>query len=309
MMKCLLRLVLACIFLIGPDAACAQSTNKSSENYPDTLHRGRLTAAIATTSSLYVGSLAYLQYVWYKDTERVPFHYYNDNPGYLQIDKFSHAFGAYLESYAAYHWLRHSGVSKSNALIYGGGLGFVFQAPIEVFDGLYEGWGFSWGDIAANAAGSAFVIAQEMLWDEQKIKYKFSFHRSAYADNSNGMLGDSYLESLLYDYNGHTYWLSAGIHEITLQHKLPNWLNLSVGYSANGMYGEFENRGTWGGETLPEVQRYRQFLLSLDVDWSRIKTNSDFLNSVLKSLFFVKLPFPTLEVNTLGEIKGHWLYF
>jgi len=59
-------------------------------------------------------------------------------------------------------------------LIYGGMLGFMLQAPIEILDGMYEGWGFSWGDMAANAAGSGLVIGQELLFNEQVVKYKFS---------------------------------------------------------------------------------------------------------------------------------------
>jgi hypothetical protein len=79
----------------------------------------------------------------------VPFHFFNDNKGYLQVDKFGHAFGAYFESYIGYHWLRKSGVSKSKGLVYGATLGFILQSPIEIMDGIHEGWGFSWGDMAA----------------------------------------------------------------------------------------------------------------------------------------------------------------
>jgi len=39
----------------------------------------------------------------------------------------------------------------------------VLQTPIEVWDGLYEGWGFSWSGMGANALGSAFVISQKLL--------------------------------------------------------------------------------------------------------------------------------------------------
>lgn len=35
-------------------------------------------------------------------------------------------------------------------LIYGGPIGLIFQTPIEIFDGLYEKWGYSWPDMAAN---------------------------------------------------------------------------------------------------------------------------------------------------------------
>lgn len=303
------RIFLLGAYLLGFGLQCQGQLDSAQPRFPDTLNRKKLAAAIITESVFYVGGMAYLQYAWYHDKERVPFHFYNDNQGYLQVDKTGHAFGAYLESYIGYHWLRNAGVSKNKALIYGGGLGFFLQAPIELFDGLYEGWGFSWGDMIANAAGSAVVISQELAWDGQPVKFKFSFHRSIYAEQANGYLGDNYLESLLYDYNGHTYWLSTGANHFVLKEKLPDWLNIAVGYSANGMYGEFENRRSYRGVDIPETQRYRQLLFSLDIDWTKIETRSKFLNFILDGMFFIKLPFPTFEINSLGQLKGYWFYF
>ncbi len=299
--------LLAILLIAGLNTAHAQQDTVSK--YPSEINKRKLATAITTESVFYLSGMAYLQYAWYHDKERVPFNFYNDNAGYLQVDKFGHAFGAYLESYIGYHWLRKAGVSKKNSLIYGGSLGFVLQAPIEIFDGLYEGWGFSWGDMIANAAGSAFVIGQEVLWDKQLLKYKFSFHRSAYADNANGYLGDNYLESLLYDYNGHTYWVSGPVNMLLPGEPLPAWLNIAIGYSANGMYGEFENKSSYQGVAIPETQRYRQLLLSLDIDWPEIHTRSKFLNFILDGMFFIKLPFPTFEINSKGNVRGYWMYF
>lgn len=49
---------------------------------------------------------------------------------------------------------------------------------------------------------------------------------------------------------------------------------MAVGYGANGMYGEFENIKSYNGITIPETERYRQYLFSLDVDWTKIRTDS-----------------------------------
>jgi hypothetical protein len=166
-------------------------------------------------SSLYVGSMAYLQFIWYKDQPRVPFQYYNDLAGYNQIDKFGHVYGAYLESYIGLHSLLWAGVSRKKAAIYGGSLGFMLQLPIEIWDGMYEGWGFSWSDVGANALGSALVIGQELAFQEQIVKYKFSFSPSPYAPKANGYLGNGF-DELFYDYNGHTYWLWASIKQTAM---------------------------------------------------------------------------------------------
>lgn len=263
---------------------------------------------IAIESAYYISAIFVLQKVWYKDKKLVPFHFYDDTPGYLQVDKFGHAFGAYFESYLAYQYLRKSGVSKSKALIYGGSLGLILQTPIEIMDGIHEGYGFSWGDMAANTIGSGLVVGQELLFNEQIVKYKFSYWESRYSQNANGFLGVTKLDRLLKDYNGHTYWFSMPINKIIPNQKIPSWLNIAVGYGANGMYGENENISNFQGVIIPSTVRYRQYLLSLDIDLTKIKTNSKALKTIFQGLSFIKLPFPTLEFNSKGEVKGYWLY-
>ena len=122
--------------------------------------------------------MLYLSEIWYRDYKRVPFEWYNDNRGYLQMDKFAHGFIAYHESRAGYQALRWAGVPKGKALLWGGSLGFMLQLPVEIFDGIYEGYGFSMGDVLANASGSLLFTAQEWAWDEQRIRMKYSFSPS-----------------------------------------------------------------------------------------------------------------------------------
>jgi hypothetical protein len=277
--------------------------------YPETLNKGALFGVVGAQAAIYAGGLYYLTGVWYKDRDPVPFHFYNDNAGYLQIDKFGHAMTAYVESSLSYHAYRLAGMPKKQALIYGGLMGFAMQAPIEIADGLNEGWGFSIGDIAANTFGSLVMITQEYFFDEQIVIPKFSFYRSVYADAAHGDLGRHCLESMSDDYNGHTYWYSANLRKMSNNSFFPKWLNVAVGYSAGGMFGEFENKTEYNGLPIPETQRYRQFLLSLDVDWTRIPTRSRFLQFVFKGMNIIKLPFPALEYNTKGQMKAHWIYF
>ncbi len=282
---------------------------KARRDWPDSLNRKKLFTAIGAEAVFYTAGISYLRYVWYRDKERVPFHFYNDLAGYKQIDKFGHMYGAYLESYIGYHWLRAAGVQRKKALLYGGTLGLVLQTPIEVFDGLYKGWGFSWSDMAANATGSGIVIGNALLFNEQLVKYKFSFSSSPYREMAHGYLGDTAFESLFLDYNAHTYWLSLPANRLFLQDKLPGWLALAVGYSANGMFGEFENRQRYRGFSIPATERTRQFLLSADIDWTRIPTNSRFLSILFKGMTFIKLPFPALEINSKGQLKAYGLYY
>jgi Predicted periplasmic lipoprotein (DUF2279) len=305
MLKHLIRIISAIIGFL-PLISKGQGENIK----PDSAKIDRRTfyKVVAIESAYYVTAIFVMQKIWYKDKNIVPFHFYDDTQGYLQVDKFGHAFGSYLESYLAYQYLRKSGVSKTKALIYGGSVGLILQTPIEIMDGIHEGYGFSWGDMTANTIGSGLVVGQELLFNEQIVKYKFSYWQSSYSQNANGFLGVTKLDRLLKDYNGHTYWFSIPISKILPNHKIPAWLSIAVGYGANGMYGENENISNFQGVNIPSTVRYRQYLLSLDIDLTKIKTNLKALKAIFQGLSFIKLPFPTLELNSKGEVKGYWLY-
>ena len=291
--------------------ASLMANSQETKIKSDSLHVSRNTIykAAGYTAAYYTGSLFVLSKTWYKDRKRVPFHFYNDNKGYMQVDKFGHTFGAYIYSYIGYHYLLNSGYTRKEALYFGATLGVILQTPIEIMDGIYEGYGFSLGDMVANTAGSALVFGQELMFHEQIVKYKFSYWESSYSKKANGYLGTTTLNRLLKDYNGQTYWLSMPINRLVSNDKIPSWLSIAVGYGANGMYGEFKNISTYKGVDIPKTERYRQYLLSLDIDWTKIKTKSKFLRVILKGMTFVKLPFPAIEYNSKGRFVGYWLYY
>lgn len=255
-----------------------------------------------------IGLLYYLQNVWYKDQIPDGFKFYNDSKGYKQIDKMGHVYGAYMGSYIGYKSLKWAGVANKKAALIGGSVGFFLQLPIEIWDGMYPGWGFSWSDVGANALGSAIIITQGFFLEDIPITYKFSFAPSIYARQANGYLGDG-VNELFYDYNGHTYWLSFGLNKLVQTEKIPSWLNLAVGYGAGGMFGEFQNRSSYRGVKIPETERYRKFLLSLDIDFTKIPCKNRALKKVFNHLFWLKIPFPAVGFNTKGEINFYPLYY
>lgn len=303
MIKRLVNILISLFFV-----QCLHSQSKTIHSFPDSIINSRLYSVVGSGSAIYFGGQSYMGFVWYKDHERVPFHFYNDSKGYLQMDKFGHAYAAYWESYAAYNALRWAGVDKRRALLWGGPVGFIFQAPIEIFDGLYEGWGFSWWDIAANTFGSALFTAQQAFFDEQLVLLKFSYSPSGYPKYHH-ILGESEFESFFLDYNGHTQWFSANIHGITGIDFMPKWLNLALGYSANGMIYEFENPTWYRGQPFPSLERYRQFLISFDIDLSRIPAKRKWVRTLLKTVNIIKIPFPALEINRVDGIKFNPFYF
>ncbi len=274
------------------------------------LNKPRLYTALGAQATVLFGGMAWLNYVWYKDRERQGFDFYNtDGKEYLQIDKLGHGFGAYQESLIAYQSLRWAGVKKKTALLIGAPMGFILQAPIEVFDAMYDGYGFSKNDMIANFTGSSLFALQEIFWNEQIIKPKFSFSPSPYRKFHPGKLGETPAQSFFLDYNSHTYWLSFPAQKVLFTEKVPNWLNFAVGYSANGMIGEFENATTYNGNPIPEFERYRQFLFSVDVDLTKIKSRYAGVRTLLDALNRIKIPAPTLEINRVDGVRLHGLYF
>ncbi|MEE9408995.1 MAG: DUF2279 domain-containing protein [Polaribacter sp.] len=270
----------------------------------DTLNKKRRNAIIITESVLAGGSLLALNQLWYKDYERSGFHFKNDNADWQQMDKAGHFMTSYYVGKVGMEVLDWAGVSKTNQLIYGATFGFTFLTAVEVLDGFSKEWGASTGDILANAAGTGLLVGQELLWNEQRITVKYSFHQTNFAKQRPNTLGENYLQQALKDYNGQTYWLSANIWSFNKESSFPKWLNIAFGYGAEGMlFGETKTTNP-----IPQDPN-RQFYLSLDLDLTKINTNSKFLKSVFSVVNFIKIPSPTLEINTKGKVKFHYLYF
>ncbi len=274
----------------------------------DSLNKKRLNTVVISEAVIGSATLIALNQAWYADYPRSNFHFINDNSEWLQMDKAGHVFSAYhLGSFGA-NALKWSGADKKSQLLYGSTLGLTFLTVVEAFDGFSANWGASLGDVAANVSGTALFVSQELLWDEQRIVPKFSFHTTPYASARPNVLGSSFSEQILKDYNGQTYWLSANIHSFFKSSKVvPKWLNVAVGYGAEGMItgkDEFVNT-----VFLPTDKRYRQFYLSLDIDLTKIETKSHFVKTILTVFNTIKIPAPTFEIKGSGGTKFHWLYF
>ncbi len=284
----------------------SQSALNSFLKPSDTLNKPRRNAVIISEAALGTVSLLALNQLWYADYPRSNFHTLDDNSEWLQMDKLGHVYSAYQLGRVGAHILNWSGVSKKDQLVYGGTLGFTFLTAVEVLDGFSDEWGFSWGDMAANAAGTGLFIGQELLWDEQRITMKYSFHRTQYASQRPDKLGNGLAEEFLKDYNGQTYWLSFNIHSFFKPSKIPTWINVAFGYGAEGMLtGSYETVN----DMFQNQNRVRQFYVSLDVDLTRIKTNSHILKTVFDIFNTIKIPFPAMEFNEENGIRFHGIYF
>ena len=294
-------------FLILPATAQNDSIPKKDTVL---INKKLLTGILVSEAVVYAGSFTGLYFLWYKNYPQSEFHFFNDGKEWMQMDKMGHVTSNYYIAKGCYSLLRISGVNEKKSVIYGALTGLAYQTTIEIFDGFSQEWGFSWGDMAANIAGEALFTSQQLLWKEQRLIMKLSCHRTKFADYRPDLLGGNWAESFLKDYNGLTFWLSLNIHSfLPDQCRFPRWLNIAIGYGAEGMLGGYGNPATYRGKPLPFYERYRQFYLSTDIDLTRIKTNKKWLKIIFNTIGFIKIPAPAIEFNTRKEVKFHYFYF
>ncbi len=297
--------------------SCKLSAQPSFLTPADSLRKGRVVTVAGSWVGIYGTTMIGLNALWYKNYPRSNFHFFNDNGEWNQVDKVGHCYTAYIESQWSTMAFKWAGMKKNKAAILGGLTGFTLQTTIEILDGFSSKWGFSVGDISANTLGSAINVSQNILWNEQRIRLKFSSHPVKYTTDvtprARDLYGASIPELVMKDYNGQTYWLSVNPSMfISKENNFPKWLNIAIGYGAEGMLGGFEN--TWTDENGSEIirtdiSRTRQFYLTPDVSFSRIKTNSHFLKTIFELADVIKFPAPALEYSSVRKLKAHWIYF
>jgi len=288
--------------------ASAQNAVEDFLKPADSLNIARRNGVVIGEAVFAVGTYAALSGLWYADYDKSDFHFINDNAEWKQMDKAGHVFSSYHLSSQSANLFRWSGMEQQKSAIYGAATGFIFVSAIEIFDGFSQEWGASAGDLGANFAGTALYIGQELLWREQRIIPKFSFHKTQYASMRPEVLGSTITEQIFKDYNGQTYWLSANLHSFFKESQmLPKWLNVAFGYGATGMI---------TGEDvpvnlvfLPEKSQMRQYYFSLDADLTKIRTKSHILKTIFSLVNTVKIPAPAVEVTSRGSVKFHPLYF
>jgi hypothetical protein len=302
-MKVFSTLFIFLILTVNVKAELRFNTHIDSVEQIDYLARQRKCKIIGFTGIALTHAALYQ--LWYKGYPSSSFHFFNDNHEWLQMDKFGHMYSSYYLGVAGIEAAKWSGVPVKHqwkwALF-----GSFFQDPIEIWDGFSSAWGASAGDLLANTLGTALVAGQHALWQEQKVKMKFSYSPSVYPKTRPNVLGSNFQESLLKDYNAQTYWLSY-FPKIKKQ----KFVGFSLGYGADGMLGGDDN--IWTDQqgmiqNYSHVNRYRQYYLALDFNFKAIKTKRESLKLLFYILDGIKFPSPALEFSQ-NKFKAHWLKF
>jgi hypothetical protein len=225
----------------------------------------------------------------------------------MQMDKMGHVFTAYHLSDKVSKLYQWAGLDRKKSAFVGAGVGWGYQMSFELLDAQSAGWGFSWSDVGANTLGSGLFLSQELIWQEQYLKLKFSYSPSDYAQYRPSILGSNFSERLLKDYNGQTYWLTFSPCSIFPKSKIPAWIAIAAGYSVDAkLVGNNDFYQTADG--LKHFDAKREFVLSLDLDVTKLPIKKPWLKKVLSPFNVIKIPFPALVFRG-NDISGRLLYF
>lgn len=299
-----------------PDSFTTIKKRHWLENSP-TLNKKRLAGVVGITTGLFAVSMVGLDRAWYAQYPRSKFHFFDDSREWNQIDKCGHIFSPYFISVYTYHALRWSGMKKVPSALTSGGMAFTYIAFIELLDGFSSKWGASVSDLGADFLGAALATTQFAIWGEQRIQLKYSLHLNPYPrgelkQRADDLFGTSVGEKIIKDYNNINTWLCINTSSFFKSQKHAKWLNIAIGYGAGNMYGGFENKWTDKNGNIvdrTDVKRYRKFFISIDADLTKIKTNNKYVKVLLQALNIIKLPFPAIEFNTLGQVVFHPIHF
>ena len=273
--------------VVKPAASCGMPKSEVA------LRRAGVAAAfIGGNAALY----SYFKQAWWSGEKADHFFFHADwDENFRDQDKFGHAFGGYHLARFGNAYVRSACVSKTKAIAWSAAYAAVFQLQIEMWDGMYKKYGFSYADLLANTTGTALAVLHQTHPSTRAIKPTISYARSAAMRNADNIPGE--LRPSL-DYSGQTYWLSADIDALLPAEAKPFWpsfLRLSVGHSITDWIDP---------ETGANLRARRKILLSLDFDAEKLPGDNRFWKTFKRQLSYIHLPSPALEITPNLELIG-----
>lgn len=290
--KAYLPLVFAFLWSAGCGAQSNLSDSKSTQfSATEKLNKRLTIGAVALETSALVG----LNQLWYADYPRQSFHFYNDASNWQGMDKWGHAYSAYQLTRILHEVFSSPSVQSRKPMLKSALFSASFMTAIEVMDGFSSEWGFSWGDMGANAAGLALYTVQQSVFERSIISMKFSYRPSIYAEYRPSALGGNVLEQLFKDYNAQQYWLTYNSPAGGSKQGSLRWWKLlrpSIGFGAGGMLAGAPNHPVYA--SYPAIRPHQRFMLSFDVDWQQVHVKRPWAKTAITLLKAIKIPAPTL---------------
>lgn len=260
--------------------------------------RSEIVATRAAVAGTFVGANAllyrYFKRAWWSGQRADHFFFRADwDQQFRDQDKLGHLFGGYHLARAGDALLRSTCMSRGKALAWSAAYAALFQLQIEIWDGLYEKYGFSYPDLLANTAGTAMLVAQRLRPELRVIKPTISYSRSAAMRNRRNIPGEV-RPSL--DYSGQTYWISADVHAllpVDAKRYWPSLLRISAGHSITDWIDP---------QTGATMRAKRRILLSIDLEAERLPGNAPLWRTIKRQIGFIHLPSPVLQLTPDVEI-------
>jgi hypothetical protein len=181
-------------------------------------------------------------------------------------------------------------VGRTKAIVWSAAYAAAFQLQIEIFDGQFVKYGFSYADMIANTTGQTLAVMQELYPSLKAIKPTVSYHKTrALANTENGQIPGELRPSL--DYSGQTYWFSADMNRLLpggAKQYWPSFIRLSAGHSVTDWINP---------ETGANQRAKRKIILTLDWDPEKLPGSAPWWRSVKHTLSYYHFPAPALELT------------
>jgi hypothetical protein len=281
----------------GDPARAANDSVVALPNPSCPLTPGQLTAVRTGVATAFVGVNAYLYHyfkkAWWSGDEAPHFFFHADwNQWFRDQDKFGHMFGGFHLTRVGYAGLREACVSQKKAVFWAAAYAAAFQLQIEIFDGHFTKYGFSYADMIANSTGQALAVMQELRPSWKVVKPTFSYHKTqALLNTENGTIQKPGELRPSLDYSGQTYWFSTDVNRLLpdeAKRYWPSFVRFSVGHSITD----------WVDPTTGDVQTaQRKIVLSLDFDPDKLPGEWPLWRTVKRTLSYYRFPAPALELT------------
>jgi hypothetical protein len=146
---------------------------------------------------------------------------------------------------------------------------------------------------------------QQLAYGEQKFSLKIGWRKSFYSSYNPDLLGATGPQKLLKDYNSQQIWLSCNIASVFPVGKdFPQWLSLAAGQGVSGLIGGRVNPLLTDQNGNPvQFERYRQWYLGADVDFTRIPVSVNGINTFLPLANIFRLPLPSVEYSRVHKLR------
>jgi hypothetical protein len=236
----------------------------------------------------------YFKRAWWSGTKADHFFFRSDwDEDFRDQDKFGHMHGGYHLARIGDAVLRDACMSRSHALWWSAAYATVFQLQIEIWDGRFEKYGFSYPDLLANTLGMVWAVAQQKNPPLRAVKPTISYARTAAMRNARNIPGE--LRPSL-DYSGQTYWISADIDAMLPGDAKPYWpgfLRVSAGHSITDWI---------DARTGANMRAKRKILLTIDFDPEKLPGDNPIWKTFKRNLSYIHLPSPALQLTPNFEL-------